>query len=217
MELLSTLTFRFFRIESPVARTVAQCVDNSSVGTPVILLLATADLVVTAANGVLYSFVAGGYGLKITSANAYSAAQEMMGRQVLEQRESERRNNALTSSWVELEAGEDNLPTFEGFQVLSNEGESETTTELKLRSFPNVLSSDDLQTLENSLLSDPSASVCIVPVRDDDQPVDELIVTREDATRLLQAMNEDQNDIDQNDNKESISMMSSSVMIERPN
>ena len=113
------------RLESPAARTVATIVDNSTVGSPVILLLviayffrpnptlshfvalllaysvqATTDLAVTAANGVLQTMLAGGYVIKVSSQATYSAAASLLSTETLAKREKEHERNALVNCLI---------------------------------------------------------------------------------------------------------------------
>lgn len=180
-------------IRNPLARTVVSIVDRTAVGMPVVLLVATADLALTAANGVVQSLLAGGYVIKIMSSGVADVCAS-----AIREREEERERNALLDSWVRIDVSSDSLDnadaaaaespaleSFEGFELLPD---ADHTVHRRL-------SFDALESMRESLLADPNASVCIVPVGAADaaassgSPV-ELELSRADAARLLAAMAE---------------------------
>ena len=230
-------------LQSPVARTVAHIVDSSYVGSPVILLLATADLAVTTANGVLQKLVAGGFVIKITSQATFDAANSAMESSTLRKRERDHQRNALLDSWVELRADDAPPPQSDEidgvfFELIDAEAdkddaeadkdddddeEAANDDENGAAAVAQHVSFADLDTLESALLADPTASVCIVPVRnesrvdgtssDDGLSTDELELSREDAAKLLKAIRERS----QEEKKDStpIAVMSQSVLVEK--
>lgn len=183
-------------IRNPVARTVVSIVDRTALGMPVVLLVATADLALTAANGVVQSMLAGGYVIKIMSTGVADVCAS-----AIREREEERERNSLLDSWVRIDmddnanstdaaSGDDDtgpsplaIESFEGFELLPD---SEHTVHRRL-------SFDALESMRESLLADPNASVCIVPVsaatsENAAAPPVELELSRADAARLLAAM-----------------------------
>jgi hypothetical protein len=180
-------------IRNPLTRTVVSIVDRTAVGMPVVLLVATADLALTTANGVIQSLLAGGYVLKIVSYGVVDVCAD-----ALRKREEAHQQNSLLDSWVRLDASADAelVDSFDGvgdFTVLS----APTLQEQAARDHDDAATvSLELETLEAvraSLLADPAASVCIVPVSDAagdatlPQPP-ELALSREDAARVLELM-----------------------------
>lgn len=191
-------------IRNPLARTVVSIVDRTAIGMPVVLLVATADLAITTANGVLQSLLAGGYVIKIVSTGVVDVCAD-----ALREREEQRHRNSLLDSWVRLDASSDSLDleSFEGceFAVLDAPAAPGSST-LSSTSSSSVLSAqqlepsasislDTLEAVRASLLADPSASVCVVPVASSnssggdsgDAPL-ELALSKEDAARLLAVM-----------------------------
>jgi hypothetical protein len=189
-------------IRNPVARTVVSIVDRTAVGMPVVLLVATADLALTAANGVVQSLLAGGYVIKIMSTGVADVCAS-----AIREREEARERNALLDSWVRIDVSSDTdinnnnnssaddddaaaalpapaLESFEGFELLPD---ADHTVHRRL-------SFDALESMRESLLADPNASVCIVPVSAAAAdaaaaaPPVELELSRADAARLLTAM-----------------------------
>ncbi len=185
-------------IRNPLARTVVSIVDRTAIGMPVVLLVATADLAITTANGVLQSLLAGGYVIKIVSTGVVDVCAD-----ALREREEQRHRNSLLDSWVRLDASSDSLDleSFEGceFAVLDAPALSSTSSSSVLSAQqlePSAsISLDTLEAVRASLLADPSASVCVVPVASSnssggdsgDAPL-ELALSKEDAARLLAVM-----------------------------
>ena len=92
------------RMDNPVAKTVVNVVDATALGTPVLFVLGAADLVVTSVTGALYTLVAGGYVLRISSKRAFSSASKtMMANSMLRKRELQRANDSLNSAWELVE------------------------------------------------------------------------------------------------------------------
>lgn len=176
-----------------MARTVVSIVDRTALGMPVVLLVATADLALTAANGVVQSMLAGGYVIKIMSTGVADVCAS-----AIREREEERERNSLLDSWVRIDMDDNNsndaagnddaagplaIESFEGFELMPD---SEHTVHRRL-------SFDALESMRESLLADPNASVCIVPVsaaasENAAAPPVELELSRADAARLLAAM-----------------------------
>jgi hypothetical protein len=118
----------------------------------------------------LYSrLLAGGYVIKIMSSGVADVCAS-----AIREREEERERNALLDSWVRIDVSSDTdinndnnsrrrrrrrvpapaLESFEGFELLPD---ADHTVHRRL-------SFDALESMRESLLADPNASVCIVPV-----------------------------------------------------
>jgi hypothetical protein len=211
-------------IRNPLARTVVSIVDRTAVGMPVVLLVATADLALTTANGVIQSLLAGGYVLKIVSHGVVDVCAD-----ALRKREEARQQNSLLDSWVRLDASVDAelVDSFDGvgdFTVLSAPTQQEQAARADGTDDAATVSLE-LETLEAvraSLLADPTASVCIVPVSDVagdatlPQPP-ELALSREDGARVLELMvSKRRNALSDAALSMPLSMTSSSVLFVKP-
>lgn len=210
-------------IRNPLARTVVSIVDRTAIGMPVVLLVATADLALTTANGVLQSLLAGGYVIKIVSSSVVDVCADAM-----REREEQRHRNSLLDSWVQLDASNDalDLESFDGceFAVLDPAtgaagNSSASSSSLAAGQQHASISLDTLEAVRASLLADPTASVCVVPVvnnnSDTNDPPLELALSNEDAARLLAVMAQQRrsDDAAAAAATPALSMMSSSVIL----
>mmetsp|Transcript_933 Transcript_933/g.1515 ORF Transcript_933/g.1515 Transcript_933/m.1515 type:complete len:299 (+) Transcript_933:55-951(+) len=170
-------------IQNPVARTIVGVVDSTALGAPIVLVVASVDLVVTGVTGVVKSFVAGGYVLKIQSKPAHALTSSILSPEIA-RRETLQHENSLDKSWELLDNIKDE--EFEGFELIpanstvnmninnnnnndnvnnnDNEDDDDDDDDFSDLRGRWLLSDDQVNLFASALENDPDASVLIVPV-----------------------------------------------------